>query len=193
MQVSEYSDEGYDDDESNEATGPKALRDALAKEKKEKRDALKRLADLEAKQAEYDKASRATSLNEALKTAGVKDAAKVAKLYPADGEATADAVAQWVADYKDVFNFGTTSTPDAALDEEGDSKQAPAEVDPVVQHYLDSMGRTKALESERTEGPMDDERLAAAFAEIEKNAKSQEDITAALRQLGARVTGGYDR
>ena len=193
MQVSEYSDEGYDDDESTEANGPKALRDALKKERKDKSDALKRLADLEARLAESDKAVRATTLSESLKAAGVKDASKVAKLYPADGEATADAVAQWVADYKDVLNIGTASAKGAELDEEVDATQARTEVDPVVQHYLDSMGRTRALEAEKTDGPLDEERMAAAFAEIEKNAKSPEDISNALRALGARVQGGYDR
>jgi len=192
MQVSEYSDEGYDDDEGTEAgNGPKALRDALAKEKKEKRDALKRLADLEEQFKEANKAVRSTTLQEALKTAGVKDAAKVAKLYPADGEATADAVAQWVAEYGDVLNISTASS-DAALDEESEPATR-TEVDPTVQHYLDALGRTKAMEAEKSDGPMDEERLAAAFAEIEKNAKSPEDISNALRALGATVRGGYDR
>lgn len=189
--MSEYSDEGYDDDEGNEGSGPKALRDALKKERKDKADALKRLADLEARLAESDKAVRATSLTEALKTAGVKDAVKVAKLYPADGEATADAVAQWVSDYKDVLNIGTAQG--AELDEESDGAATKTPVDPAVQHYLDSLGRTKALEVEKSDGPMDEERMAAAFAEIEKTAKSPEDISNALRALGATVRGGYDR
>jgi hypothetical protein len=190
--VSDYSDEGYDD-EGNEANGPKALRDALKKERKEKTDALKRLTDLEAKLTEYDKASRATTLNEALKTAGVKDAAKVAKLYPSGDETTAEAVAKWVAEYKDVLNISTAPEGKEPLDEEsgGDRKDAP--LDPAVQHYLEVQGRGRELETERTEGPMTDERLATAFAEIEKNAKTPEEITAGLRALGATVRGGYDR
>jgi hypothetical protein len=187
--VSDYSDEGYDN-EGDEANGPKALRDALKKERKEKTDALKRLTDLEAKLVEYDKASRATTLSEALKTAGVKDAAKVAKLYPSGSEATAEAVAQWVAEYKDVLNISTA--PEAQETEESTAAEA-APLDPVVQHYLDTQARGRSLETERTEGPLTDERLATAFAEIEKNAKTPEEITAGLRALGATVRGGYDR
>lgn len=189
--MSEYGDE-YDDDsnETEGANGPKALRDALAKSRKAEKDALKRLADLEAKQADYDKAARATTLSESLKAAGVKDPAKVAKLYPSDGEATAEAVTQWVADYKDVLNIGTAPAGEATEE----SPEAPRQpVDPTVQHYLDSQHRSSELEREASEGPLTDERIAAAFAEIEKTAKSPEDISAGLRQLGINVPGGYQR
>lgn len=191
--MSEYGDE-YDDDsnETEGANGPKALRDALAKSRKAEKDALKRLADLEAKQADYDKAARATTLSESLKAAGVKDPAKVAKLYPSDGEATAEAVTQWVADYKDVLNIGTAPASQESTEESTTEAQRQP-VDPTVQHYLDTQRRSSELEREASEGPLTDERIAAAFAEIEKTAKSPEDISAGLRQLGINVPGGYQR
>lgn len=187
--MSEYNDEDYDD-EGTEANGPKALRDALAKSRKSEKDALKRLADLETKQAEYDKVSRATTLKEALTAAGGTSAAKVAAFYPADSEVTADAVKSWLEEHKDVFNLTAKPADPEQAQESGEPEEAPNS--PAVQAYLDAQARVNALESDRVATPGNEEALLAAMAELEKNAKSMEELHDGLGKLGAPVArGGY--
>lgn len=185
--MSEYSDEDYNDEETAEATGPKALRDALKKERKEKTDALKRLADLETKFAEADKANRATLLKEALTAAGGPAASKIAAFYPADSEVTADAVKSWLDQNKDVFNL----TP--ATESGDETKETKEPLDPAVQAYIDSQARTGELESERLESP-GEEQLVSEIRKVARNAKSMQEIAEGYAKLGGPVTNsGYRR
>lgn len=186
--MSEYSDEDYED-EGTEAQGPKALRDALAKSKKAEKDALKRLADLEAKQAEYDKANRATMLKEALKAAGGDAATKVAAFFPSDTEVTADAVKSWLDENKDVFNLGAKAQ-EAEGEPAGEEQREP--VPPAVQEWLDAQKRGDALEGDRVAAPQGETKLLAAIDEAYKNAKNPTEYIQAIEKLGAPVANsGY--
>lgn len=187
--MSEYSEEDYDD-EGTEANGPKALRDQLKKESAARKTAVKELEDLKTQFAEISKANRTTSLKEALKAAGGDAATKIAAFYPADSEVTADAVASWLTEHKDVFNLGTTTAP--AEDEATD--EASVDLPPAVKAYLEAQKRTAALENERTESPGGEDVQLAAIHEVGKNAKSMQELADGLAAMGAPVAPtGYRR
>lgn len=187
--MSEYDDEGYEDEESGEAnsSGPKALRDQLKKVQKERTDALKRLSELEAKFAEADKVNRATSLKEALTAAGGSAAAKVAAFYPTEAEVTADAVKSWLDEYKDVFNLTTA--------QEAGSEPAPVATptDPAQQDFFAAQQRADSLETERVESP-GEERQRAFLNELGANAKTFDEVIKGLKDAGVPVAkSGYVR
>lgn len=187
--MSEYSEDGYDDEET-EAAGPKALRDAHNKAKAEAKRLTKELADLQEKFGEISKANRAASLADNLTAAGVKDAVKVAKLYPSDAEATPEAITEWLKDYGDVLNIQSKTEP-AETQEQSSTTTQPGAVDPAVAAYLASQQKTRELEQNKADAPTNDEAIQGALDAIYKNAKSPEDLSEGLRQLGVKVTGGY--
>lgn len=104
-----------------EENGPKALREAYEKLKKENATALERLAKLEA-------AERATSVTQALKAKGLSDekAAKVARFYNAD-DTSADAVGKWLEGEADTFGL-STAAPQQTQAPEDPNAQAAARV-----------------------------------------------------------------
>lgn len=114
------------DEFDGEENGPKALREAYEKLKKDNAAALERLAKLEA-------AERATSVTNALKAKGLSDerAAGIAGFYNAD-DTTPDAVAKWLDEKAGIFGL-TPSAP-----------QAPAQpaVDPNAQAASRVLGAT---------------------------------------------------
>lgn len=188
--MSEYSDDDYDNEDDVPTDGPKALRDALAKEKKEKRDALKRLADLEAKFAEADKQNRATVLKESLTAAGGSAAAKVASFYPSDAEVTADAVKSWLEANKDVFNLG--QAPAAEMQEEQDGEET-SQLSPETRAYLEAQQRVADLEQDAVENPGDEAKLAE-IDRIAASAKSMQELMDGYRKAGVPTTNsGYRR
>lgn len=90
---SDVYDDGYDEQPTEQAQGPKALRDAYEKEKAERKALEERLAKLE--QAEQSK-----SLAAALEGKGVNP--KAAKLALSQG-VTPDKLDDWLGEWGDLF------------------------------------------------------------------------------------------
>lgn len=95
-----------DDDDLGGSDLVKQLRSALKAQKKE-------LADAKALLEQSAKASRSASLADVFKDKGLD--AKAVKLYPADADATAEAVDAWLGEFGDLFGIqqgGSTATPE---------------------------------------------------------------------------------
>lgn len=103
-------DLAVDDDveESETDNSPAALRTAYNRLKRENGDLKRQVAEATTK-------TRKTDLATILSDAGLKP--KLAGLYPADGELTADAVASWAADYADVFGIEVAAETADAVDD----------------------------------------------------------------------------
>lgn len=90
-QWDEFDDETYGD----EGEGPKALRDALKKEQKERKQLEEKLASLQ-------KSSRERTLKEVLNSNGINPA--IAKFIPSDVD-DESSVNEWLVENASIFNF----------------------------------------------------------------------------------------
>jgi len=150
----EYDDDEDNTDETEQANGPKALRDANKKLTK----------DLKALQAQFDQINgerRESSLKSYLSEKGLRPS--IAKWISKDGVDPTDtrALDQWVADNADEFNLSPVST------------DADTQNDAANEHQR--MNDTQA------QGARSGDR-ADIFAKI-ANAKTQEEITALLKEI----------
>jgi hypothetical protein len=144
-------DDLFDDDSDVQGTDlVKQLRSALRKANTELKEAREASARAE-------RESRSRSLADVLKEKGLD--AKVAKLYPSDADATAEAVDAWLGEYGDVFGIAqaapeTTATPEqiqAARAVSGAAASAPAAV-----HALDVNALLAEIRNASSEAELDE-------------------------------------
>lgn len=81
--------------------------------------------------ATFKQSQRKNAVTGALKTLGASE--KVATFYPADAEASDDAVAKWFAEFKDVFGVP------AASNDSGETAPSPADHSPVATDLVAAM------------------------------------------------------
>ena len=98
----------YDEEEENEEITPKDLRKQLAKAKKDADDLRNQLA-------EFSKQNRQRTVEEFLTSKGLPP--KVAKLLPADVEASAESLDSWLSEYQDVLGLQPKATDEEDADE----------------------------------------------------------------------------
>lgn len=97
-----------DDLDDSESTGPKDLRDALKRAKRQ-------IAELTKTNQELSGKSRKSDLASVLEEAGLKP--KLAGLYPADAEVDLEKVKAWAAGYADVFGIEVAEDTAPAVDD----------------------------------------------------------------------------
>jgi hypothetical protein len=159
-----------DHDEGGEGKGKNPVRDRMRKLEKEN-------ADLRKANEKLTSQTRQSSVETLLEAAKVKHAAKVAGLVPANVEATAEAVKQWLDTYADVFSIQTDQTDDA---KEGEGS-AP-EPDPEKAEQAEKLGRIGKATS-ATSTPTKQADLLKQVA----GAKNREELLALVQQAG----GGF--
>lgn len=153
--ANEFDIEALASDGTDDSDLVKTLRAALKAQSKINKE-------LSTENTQFKSQSRAVSLVEALKSKGVADekAAKVAKLYPADSDASTEAVAKWLDEYADAFGIetktDTTATPEAqaAIQQFGQAVQSAPQAPAFDQEAFVREFRSVA----------DGEALAAAMA-----------------------------
>lgn len=124
--MAEFHDDDLYDDQPTDTELVRSLRQQLREQNKALKAATKRLEELEHE-------NRASKLADILKGQGVNP--KIAKLLPADIEATQDAVAKWLDDYADVFNITRNEgEADAGQDAQQTERQASQESAPESQN-----------------------------------------------------------
>lgn len=190
-------DEYEDDDQT---TGPKALRDALAKANKRAEEAEKAAQDIAEKFAALEKAQKSQSLTQLLTAKGVNP--KLAKWLDKDGvEPSEEAVDAWIEENGEFFNI-KPSTAENTANEASEPGVAPENgsdpyqgLPPEVQAALSAMQNSQNLEASATSTPSaaDPKAEGAALAVIEaigKNATSLDDVLSSLQKLGAPIQSG---
>lgn len=191
-------DEYEDDDQT---TGPKALRDALAKANKRAEEAEKAAQDIAEKFAALEKAQKSQSLTQLLTAKGVNP--KLAKWLDKDGvEPSEEAVDAWIEENGEFFNIKPSAPADNGADSASELGVAPENsgdpyqgLPPEVQAALSAMQNSQNLEASATSTPSaaDPKAEGAALAVIEaigKNATSLDDVLSSLQKLGAPIQSG---
>lgn len=95
-------DDLLDDEQPRDNNVMKTLRS------KAKADA-KRIAELEKQLQELSSANRSRSVIDVLSSKGLSNAAKVAKLIPADVDPSEEGIGKWLDEYGDVFGLGASA------------------------------------------------------------------------------------
>jgi hypothetical protein len=173
--MSEWNQPDYDDDDldGNEPDGkkPNPVRDRLRKLEKENKD-------LKDQHAKATKELRQNNIANALANK-VKDPAKVAKLIPADVDASVEAIEKWLADYADVFAVVTTEGDPSP---EGES----AEPDPEAlaqQQAMSRIGKASGAGSTPT-------KQADLQARLADPKLTREELVKMIEQAGGGVGTG---
>lgn len=181
---------GYDyddfDDNGQEQSGPKALREALEKAKADLKARDAKLAEQENQIAELSKAVKSNTLRDALSDAGIDP--KYARFAERDEvEPDVDSVKQWVEDNRDVYAFLAKAAAPQGEQVEGEQEQAPPadEIDPELVAALQA---GQGLES--TGQPVGSSNIAELLAGTDPSKfNSEAEIDNLLRQLGAPTPG----
>lgn len=164
-QWNEFDDETYGDD----GDGPKALRDALKKEQKERKQLEEQLASLQ-------KSSRERTLKEVLNSNGINPA--IAKFIPSD-VADESSVNEWLVENASVFNLNLGGSNEEAPAPTGSNPfDLSGTVTPPVgvsQQQADAF--TTISQISQGSAPMTSE--GAALAAIQ-NASTPEELTRLL-------------
>lgn len=176
----------YDElDEENDAN-PGNLRAALKKAQKEKADAEKAQAEMQKQIADLTKLQAGQTIAQLLQAKGVSP--KAAKFLQNDNvEATPEAVDAWLTENGEFFNIKSgDDTPT------GESATAPSPASGDYAAVLAALQANSAMgqESSATQNAQE-QVLLGKLSELGQNVKSEADITAALRALGAPVVTGY--
>jgi len=184
--------DGYDDEDlDQDDAGPKGLRAALKKAQAELAAAVKEKDTLSKQVADLAAKEKSRSLTDILASKGVSP--KIAKFVEKDGvDPTEEAVSAWLDENADVFNIKTESAPegDGAENTEGAGQSDPfAGMPDEVKAILAAMQQTQATEAGGSSANGEDGQTDAAIAAIGSQANSEADITAALKALGAPISG----
>lgn len=180
----------YDEDEfDTEDNGPKGLRAALKKAQAELAAAAKQNDTLSKQLADLAAKEKSRSLSDILTTKGVSP--KIAKFIEKDGvDATDEAVTAWLDDNAEVFNVkqaqdtpeGEPEPTDTGADQQDPFAGMPDEFKAV----LAAMQQSQQAEAAGASANGEDGQTEAAITAIGQNAQSEDDITAALKALGAQ-------
>ena len=175
----------YDDDDDFDSTGPKALRDQLAKIKKDLADAQKELTKANEEKADLQTKVKSSTLRDALSDQGIDP--KYARLAERDGaEPTPEGIKAWVKENEDVYAF--LQKPDRAPEvddgEQDDGDEADEDgFDPDLEQEI-RLGQ----QTESTGRPSGSstvlQALEQAGADLSRF-KSGDEVDAFLRSLGA--------
>lgn len=144
---------GYfdEDEDQDQQSGPKALRDQLKKLEKQLSDLTKDLDTERKTNADLAGRLKSTSLNEAVRDAGID--VKYAKFVDlGDTEPSKDAVEKWAADNKDVYAF-LNNVPTHEVEGEEDGPAVEDELPEGLREALQSAQR--AEQSGRPSGSKD--------------------------------------
>lgn len=193
--MSQYDE--YDEQEQQESSGMKQLREALEKANKSKTAVERQLAEALEKITSLEKHQKAAALTDLLKAKGVDP--KYAKWAQKDDvEASDTAVEAWLKENEGLIPVSTpgespAGTPENQSAQTGNQGDPFAGLPPEVQAALAAMRGTQTLETEGAAPAHFDPRAEVAvehgLAAIAQNAKSEEDILAALKALGAPMSG----
>lgn len=186
MSGNQWSDPDFESDEDGndghqQSDGPAALRQAY-------KELQKRYKALEAEVKPLRTQSRKTSVADLLGKAQVKNAAKVASLYPSDAEATEDAVKTWVAEFADVFNIQTESAGDGTSDgsvAEGSEQQ----IDQPLGYTPEDVAALQQVAQASQGSAPTPGKIAAQMAEVQA-AKTPAELAAVMAKYGAGTIQG---
>ena len=173
----------YDEYDENEQNGPAQLRDALKKAQKALTEERKaRAADLE-RLTELEKKDKARSFESLLQEAGAKP--KAARYLQMEGvEPTKEAVTAWLKDNEEFLAPSTQTTTETTTQKEQSSED--------YGEILAALQANRELSVDAQDTPNKSEQaLLGVLAELGRTAKSEADITNALKALGAPITSGY--
>lgn len=183
------SDSFYDDTDDygqEQSSGPKALRDKLAKEQKAREEAEAKLAEIVEQNKELAKKVQTSSLRDALTDAGIDP--KYAKFAERDGvEPTEEKVREWVEEYSDVYAFlkkqpEQTAATDGAADD-GSDEVSEHNVDALPEDLIAGLAQAQTLESAgRPSGSASIEDILTA---VDPTKVNETQIQQLLKQLGA--------
>lgn len=174
--MSGYYDDN--DDYDQEQSGPKALRDALEKAKRELAEAKKALEAEVAAKADLEKKVKSSTLRDALTDAGIDP--KYARFAERDGvEATPESVKKWVDESKDVYAFLAPKAQAREQEQDGPEDV----VDP------DLVAGIEAGQSAESGGqPRGSNSVIDTLAGADPSSfKSEAELYAYLQKLGAPV------
>jgi len=161
--------DNYDDDLGEQGEGPKALRDALKKEQKERKQLEEQLASLQ-------KSSRERTVKEVLNSNGINPA--IAKFIPSDVD-DESSVNEWLVENAAIFNINLGASNEAVPAQTGSNPfDLSGTVTPAVgvsQQQVDAF--TTINQTSQGAVPMTSE--AQALAAIQ-NATSPEELTRLL-------------
>lgn len=181
------------DQEQPQQDGPKALRDALDKANKAIAEREKKLDEALKRIESFERKEKASTLGQLFQDKGVDP--KYARWADKDGiEPTEDAVAAWIEENKDLLP-AAQSNEDSQRNEPGNQGPQGQQADPFaglpeeVRAALAAMQGSQELESEAMTGipfdPRAEEAVEASLSAVASNAKSEADIVAALKAMGA--------
>lgn len=177
----------YDDEFDETTDGPADLRKALAKAKKEATEARKAQEEMAKQLATLTGQVKGNTLAELLKAKGANPKAAKYALKD-DVEATPEAVDAWLAENGEFFTAKASTTEG---EESGDEPGAGPTGDMAELLAALQNNREMSYDSSATVNATE-QVLLAKLEELGKNVKSEAEITAALRALGAPVAApGY--
>jgi len=173
---------GLYDEDDDYTDGPKALRDALAKAKKELAERDSKIAELESSSADLAKKLKTTTLRDALSDAGVDP--KYARFAERDEvDADVESVKKWAAENADVYAFLSKPAPAQRADD-SDEDDSDGQEDQLPEGFVNQILAGQQVENSGR--PSGSSTVLDALTKVDPaQFKTERELDDYIKSLGA--------